>query len=263
VQAEPQIVETLLSLLEQVSDVHRTLREPPADAYVQAVAQAQPCAFWRLDEFAGATARDATGQGHDGTYEPGVAFYLPGRAVAALDFAEQTANRAAHFAGGRLLSNIEGLGDRYSVELWFWNGMPADARAVTGHLLALGSATETADQLSLAGTAVGKPVLVFSSGSGTQLVGSTPLALRTWYHVALVREGRRISVYLNGDATPDIAGETEPSPPALSRAVFAGGHERDNSLEGKLDDIAVYARPLTPAEVAAHYATAAELVPAP
>jgi hypothetical protein len=37
-------------------------------------------------------------------------------------------NRAAHFVGGRLESRIADLGDIYSVSLWFWNGMPADAR---------------------------------------------------------------------------------------------------------------------------------------
>jgi hypothetical protein len=265
VQAEPQIVETLLALFEQVSGARRALREPPADAYVEAVMRAQPRAFWRLDEFAGALARDATGQGYTGTYEPGVAFYLPGRTVAALEFAEQTANRAAHFAGGRMQAGSGGLGDRYSIELWFWNGLPAEARAITGYLCALGTGTEpaiSADQLSLAGTAVGKPVLVFSNGSDTQLVGTTPLALRTWYHVVLVRDGRGISVYLNGSTAPEIAGEAELLPAALPSLIFAGRHDRENTLEGKLDDIAVYARPLTAAEIASHYAAAAENVPA-
>ena len=71
VEAEPKIVDRLLSLLEQVSGQPRTLREPPADDYVRAVEQSQPAAFWRLDELAGSVARDASGQNRPGRVRTG------------------------------------------------------------------------------------------------------------------------------------------------------------------------------------------------
>ena len=133
--------------------------------------------------------------------------------------------------------------------------------AVTGHLVELGTGADAGDRLSLAGTAVGQPVLVFSSGSIAPLVGSTPLALRTWYQVVLVRDGSRVAVYLNGGAAPEIAGRSEPIPGPWCGAVFAGSRDRENTLEGKLDDIALYTRALTPAEIASHYAAAHAPVP--
>ena len=49
-------------------------------------------------------------------------------------------NRAAYFAGGRLKARLASTGENYSVELWFWNGLPNDVRPITGHLLSLRSA---------------------------------------------------------------------------------------------------------------------------
>jgi len=259
VSAEPLLAETALQLLEQVSGKPRVLRQPPADAYVQAVLAARPQAFWRLDELAGPVARDATGHGHDGTYEPGVAFYLPGRSTVPLPFAEQSPHRAAHFAGGRLRAIAAELSDRYSVEFWFWNGMPTDAREVTGTLCELtsrGQADAAGEQLSLAGTSIGKPVLVLTGATDTPLAGTTPLELRTWYHVALVREGTHVCVFLNGAPEPEIAVETaRPSEP-WNELLLGGDRARSSTLEGKLDDVALYARPLSAAEIAAHYAAA-------
>ena len=79
----------------------------------------------------GPTAVDATGHHRDAAYEGGVAYYLDGPPSPGFAGAP-VGNRAPHFAGGRLHARIEGFGLRHSIELWFWNGLPNDARAVTG-----------------------------------------------------------------------------------------------------------------------------------
>ena len=66
-----------------------------------------------------------------------VAFYLDGPASRA--FSEAQTNRAPHFAGGHLNLGRPVNGESYTVELWFWNGLPSDARGITGELLSLGS----------------------------------------------------------------------------------------------------------------------------
>src|SRR5207253_3242922 len=108
----------------------RTYVEPPG-AYVEAVKKAKPLAYWRLDEFHGPVAGDALGH-RAGTYEPGVAFFLEGPSSTAFS-GSQTVNRAVQFAGGRMRSSLSDLGSRYSVEMWIWNGLPANARLVTGY----------------------------------------------------------------------------------------------------------------------------------
>lgn len=265
VEAEPKIVERLLSLLEQVSGRPRTLREPPADDYVRAVEQSRPAAFWRLDELTGSVARDASGQNRPGQYEPGVAFYLPGRSPYDLEFAEQTPNRGVHIAGGRVKAAAPDGTDAYSVEFWFWNGLPADARPVCGHLFALATEGDdglSSDQLQIAGAAAGDGVLRFANGWGAELAGQTPLRMRAWHHVVLVRNGRAVTVYLNGKPEPEIAGEADFKPLPGRHLFFGGRHDLDSTLEGKLDDIAVYTRALAVDEVAAHY-RAAGLTPPP
>jgi hypothetical protein len=265
-EAEPKIVERLLSLLEQVSGQPRTLREPPADDYVRAVERSRPAAFWRLDELAGSIARDASGQNRPAEYELGVAFYLPGRSPHDLDYAEQTPNRGVHIAGGRIKAAAPDGNGAYSVEFWFWNGLPADARPVCGHLFAVGiegDAGAAADQLQISGAATGDGVLRFANGLGVELTGQTPLRRRAWHHVALVRNGRQVAVFLNGRAEPEMAGEADLKTMLGARLFFGGRQDLDSTLEGKLDDIAVYTRALTADEIAAHYRASGLTPPRP
>ncbi len=78
-QAEPKIVAAVLGLLEQVSGKPRHPVVNGNGAYANAVLRSQPKAYWRLEEFSGTEAKDATGHGNSAHYEGGVAFYLPGR----------------------------------------------------------------------------------------------------------------------------------------------------------------------------------------
>lgn len=266
VEAEPKIVDRLLSLLEQVSGQPRTLREPPADDYVRAVEQSQPAAYWRLDELAGSVARDASGQNRPAEYESGVAFYLPGRSPSDLEFAEQTSNRGVHIAGGRIKATAPDWTGAYSVEFWFWNGLPADARPVCGHLFAVGvegGVGAATDQLQIAGAASGHGVLRFANGLGAELAGRTPLRMQAWHHVALVRNDRQVAVFLNGHAAPEIIGQADAKAVPRPRLFFGGRHDRDSTLEGKLDDIAIYTRALTADEIAAHYRASGLTPPRP
>ena len=79
VQAEPKIVDGLLGLLEEVSGRPRRAAGDTHGAYAQAVLAARPLVYWRMNEFAGPAAVDATGGNHGGTYEDGVVL-APGRA---------------------------------------------------------------------------------------------------------------------------------------------------------------------------------------
>lgn len=266
-QAAAKITDRLLTLLEQVSGQPRTFRAIPADDYCEAVLKDQPAAFWRLDELGGAVAHDASGNNRSAAYETGIAFYLPGRSPHDLEFAEQAVTRGVHLAGGRIIAAAPAADQQaWSVEFWFWNGLPADARPICGHLCAVSGADDTedsADQLRIEDVTAAEPILRFANGLGADLAGRTRLRLRAWHHVVLVRDGRQVAVYLNGNPEPEIRGEVDVKSLSKPRLIFGGRHDTDSTLEGKLDDIAVYGRALTGAEVAAHYRASGLTPPLP
>ncbi|HSH16847.1 MAG TPA: PVC-type heme-binding CxxCH protein, partial [Verrucomicrobiae bacterium] len=269
VGAEPRIVETALALLEEVAGTAR--REAPAEkgAYAEAVIDAKPEAYWRLEEPVIPVAHDATGR-HDAAIENGVALFLPGaddrrghqppEPPTPNAFSGKQINRSAHFAGGRLRANVP-LGENYSVELWLWNGLPADARAVAGYVVSRGADGDKAargEHLGIGGTyradVTGRLILFNGNEANDVLVGRTRLALRAWHHVVLVREGAQVRVHLDGRADPEISAAFHHTVSAGENSVFIGG--RNDGLfnfEGKLDEVAVYDRALGADEIAAHY----------
>ena len=246
VQAEPKIVETVLGLLEKVSGKPRRELRDAHGPYARRVLDAKPLAYWRLNEFDGPKALDATGNGRDGQYEDGIAFALPGPESPAFS-GPDAINRAPHLAGGRLKAPPKGLGESYSVELWFWNGLPDDARAVTGPLISRGG-----DRLAIGGTEAAPGRLVFGDGDRAA-VGKTRIAWRTWNHVVLSRDGKSVAVYLNGQAEPELRVEAERTPPGVETLWIGGREDGREGFEGKIDEVAVYDRALTAAEAAGHF----------
>lgn len=232
--AEPKIVDTLLKLLERVSAKPRRPLFETHGPYARAVLESKPKAYWRMGEFQGPRAWDATGRLH-GLYEDGVAFYLdgPGRA-----------NRAPQFAGGRMRADLRTIGAKYAIEMWFYNMLPLDVRPMAGQLL-----TISADSLAIFN---GK--LMLSSSQQRQL-GSVSIEQRKWNHVALVRDQNEVSVYLNGKL--EIGNSAAAAAHTASPNLFVGGGTSgEDSFEGRLDEVAVYDRVLSATEVASHFARA-------
>jgi len=233
-------------------------RRRPADAagpYPAAVLAAKPSAYWRLREMAGREAHDASPHGHPARYEDGVAFYLEGPAGTGFD-AGQTA-RAAHFAGGRVTGSLPGIASAYTFEAWFWNGLPANARPVTGWLFAEGTANAGGDMLGIGGSASAAGKLLFANGStAAPLCGSRTIQPKTWNHVAVVREAGKVAVYLNGNPCAEILAEAVPRL-VCDGLVFIGGRSDGVAgLEGKMAEAALYGRALAADEIARHYAAA-------
>ncbi|MEO8428838.1 MAG: LamG-like jellyroll fold domain-containing protein [Verrucomicrobiota bacterium] len=257
-QAGPRIVKTVLALLEQVSGKPRRRLEDPHGSYARSVLASKPVAYWRLNEFNGPVAHDESGQSHDATYEDGIAFYLAGPASPAFS-GEATVNRCPHFAGGRVYREIKRLGKTYSVEFWFWNGFPNHTRWVTGYLFSRGPDGKTSasgDHLAIGGTNDVPGRLLFFNGNRLTkiLTGRTAIKERTWNHVVLVRDGKKVRAYLNGNIEPEISGEAEFGYSHEVERIFIGGSS-DNlaNLEGKIDEVGLYNRALAPEEVSGHF----------
>lgn len=280
--AEPQIVETLTTLLEKVAGKPRRPTADELHSYAKAVLNSEPIAFWRLGEIECtppapqkgqgisqsemstmvSTISDATGK-HPALGESGLAFYLPG--PRGVGFEQQPrGNRAIHFAGGRVVANVPQLGDTYSVECWVWNGFPNSDRAVTGYFFSRGPDGDSkvaGDHLGIGGNYLnhgwdGKLMMFNGNERDEALIGKTVLEPRTWNHVVLVRSGKHVSVYLNGNPSPEIDGELEPTLGDSDNIFLGGRNDRMFGLEGRLDEVALYDRVLNVDEVAAHFAIA-------
>jgi hypothetical protein len=127
----------------------------------------------------------------------------------------------------------------YSAELWLWNGIPPDARMVTGVLFSRGG-----DALSIGGTSRGQGRLVLSS-AGNAAEGRTELPLRQWRRVTLVRDAAALRVYLDGKLEAQVAAAAPPAPDFYFGASAAG----ESSFEGRLDEMAVWGRALSAGEI--------------
>jgi hypothetical protein len=258
VGAEQKITDAVVTLLEQVSGKPRRPRVDTHGPYAKAVLDAKPLAYWRLSEWGGPTAADATGNGVQATHETGVLFYLEGPDSPAFSGAG-TINRAPHFAGGRMRADLKNLGQTYSVEFWFWNGLAAEARPVAGYLVSRGEDGANGapgDHIGVGGTNGSQGKLFFYNGDalGGGIGGRTDIPVKTWNHVVYVRDGKKVTVYLNGAPEPELSGEAEWGCPADVTQYFFGGRS-DNlfNLEGRLDEVAVYGWALAGDEAAAHY----------
>ncbi len=264
VEAEPKTVEAVLGLLEAVTGKpRRTLTgdDYPLGDYPRAVLASKPAAYWRLNEFSGPGAVDASGNGRHGLYGDGVAFYLEGPAPGDAR-ADGRRNRAPHLAGGRIKVSMDSLADQYAIEMWFANYLPADARPVTGYLLArrAAGAAGPGDRLGIAGTGPMAGKLRFDNGEAAQeiLFGEAVIHPKTWHHLVLARDGRDVTVYLDGRRTGDLAGRSMIEfPSGASEVLIGGGHDSPATFEGRIDEVAIYDRALSADEVAQHYAAAA------
>ncbi len=251
VQAEPKIAAAALGLLESVASTPRRKYRQSQGPTTAAVLKAQPLAYWRLDEFAGPNARDSSGHDRDAIYEQGVVFFLAGPQKGVCKDGEE--NRAAHFAGGRLQTRLSNLGDHYTVSLWIWNGMPAAARDTAGWLFSRDVENRLSpygDHLGIGGAATSPGKIIFQFGAKAKpLVGRTEIKRWTWSHLALVRDGEKVRIYLNGNAAPEIETTTAVAPTDLEKLFFGGRADNQANWEGRLDEIAVFNRALSAEEI--------------
>ena len=216
VQAEPKIVAAVLQLLEQVAGKPRRVRQVPKTPYAEAVLASKPLAYWRLDDIEGTTAIDSSGHGRHASLRGRPCAIPPGRRCprALGRRADQPRRSTSPAATSRPCSIA--CRRAYTVELWFWSGLSEDAGG-PGSWRALGaeSVAITWAERFRAGGGLGPPLrclYVFRNpsppGRDSILGIGSRIPPRTWRHLAWVRDGRTIKVYLDGGPKPDIAADT-------------------------------------------------------
>ncbi len=260
VQAEPKIVAAVLELLERVAGKPRRPLRTLLGSYARTVLASRPLAYWRLDDMEGRTAFDSSGNGHEASYEDGVAFYLPGPGLPRLA-AGSAISRAVHLAGGRVMAKLNGMEETYTIELWFWNGFPNELRPINGFIVSRairGEKEAWGDHLGIGGNSAARGRLFFSTSgtASTTLTGKTEIAPKTWHHLALVREGSRITTYLDGNTEPEMTGGLAADLTWKPTWFIGGRSDGTASFEGKISEVAFFARSLPAAEIASHFRAA-------
>ena len=250
VDAEPRITEAAIHLLETVANQPRRSFQIPEGPLTQRTLALKPFAYLRLNESTGPIAFDASPNGRHATYEPDITYYLEGPASLALASAS-VPNRAPHLVGGRIRHGDTTLQDRWTVSLWLWNGMPDDARPVLGWFLSRGpdyGLGRNGLHAGIQGTD-GAGTLIVKIGDKTYAAkNGAPIPRWTWTHVCLVRDTTTLRAYVNGRQQLEA-----PLPPSSSETAypwfFGGRSDNDSNWEGRLDEIALFSKPLTSEEL--------------
>ena len=244
IEAETKIVDTLVGALEEVTGQKQRSMQDDHGPYAAAILSAQPTSYWRLNDEAGNTPRDATNHNHKASLRDGFAWYLPGvgsgsgvgeedRLVASKFSGPVQINRALHLAGGSLIADCDQEKQTYSFAFWFWLGEPSGASERTG-ILSIGTAGESIVAKQGADHQVQLELNGESSG--------TKWRADHWNFVVVVRDGSHATVHVNGSAEPVIEATVNDS---LKRSSIEFG----KNLQGKIDEIAVFDRALSHSEI--------------
>lgn len=192
-------------------------------------------AWWNLDETTGASASDASGNGHAAVLQGGAAWTTSGKTGGALQLAG---------ANDMMLANpVVTLPAAWTISAWFTAPLPATA---TWHTLTRCSASSGDHQII---TDSGLTLGMFDNTSGGQFrtsgfnMGSLSAG---WHHIAAVATGTVTKFYIDGVlvGTSDRKGSGD---------VYAVGNYQNNNqrFSDMIDDVRVYDHELTATEVLA------------
>ncbi len=198
--------------------------------------------WWKLDEGSGTITEDASGNGHHGTLVSSPA-WTAGIRGTALSF--DTSNYIA-------AERVTAVTDNWTISAWvnpaslpqntamiFYNGSDQG-----GYGIVLGPAANSSEFGGLYGQVVW-------IGSGYSLPSAN-----TWYHLVMVRDSGTAKFYVNGVQTAN----TSNSNPLAVAGCLSIAEQYDNCsspkgrrFNGKIDDVRIYDRALTAADVQGLY----------
>ena len=258
-----------------------------ARPYHARVLAKHPVAYWRLEERSGPTASDLTGHGHDGTYQGSVAFRQRGAIrsepdaaiglngvdafVSVLDssaFSQPTSSRGLTVEAWMRPDTLtfEGQTDQHYVH---WLGKGEEGAFEWGFRFY----SETSPRPNRVSAYVWNPTSPESGqpneGAGAYFQGAVQRG--AWIHVVACFDpgdastpGAGVSIYKNGV----LQGSPATSPGALyatydihpkhgAAPVRLGTRDQGSYLQGGLDEVAIYPRVLSAAEVRDNFMGAA------
>jgi prepilin-type N-terminal cleavage/methylation domain-containing protein len=228
-------------------------------------AGAPPVGYWPMDEGVGSTTQDMSGNGNDGTWYgtptgTNGTYYSPGKVG---PWAGAFDGTSTYLNGGQNILNSQSVGT-----ITAWIKIPSLlSSTVGGSILGLGSDSgyNSLWYFGLYGlNATSTRIRVgYNAPSTNYVYGSTSLNINTWYSVVLTGDGSLWKLYLNGVSETLTASPGSNTGAWWNIAVsgnmrYTIGNLRRSTgdmafFSGLIDDVRIYNRALSPAEIQAMY----------
>ena len=236
-----------------------TLLTPAAGSYEEMILTNKPIAYWRLNE--GAYAYDAPSVAYDyvGGYD---AYHTNTYTIDGLRppsyLGMETSNNGAYYNGGAASSTTASLMNnlgQFTLMGWFNPAVwPQQTAAGSGRVALFGQ--NDAAEFGFHGTNV---IGMWTPGGGyVSFDASTLVSAGNWYFIVAVGDGSRITFHLNGNEAASLAQSTtnygaSSYPFRIGYGVLDAGA---NEFQGTIDEVALFNRALSVAEVNALYSKA-------
>lgn len=229
------------------------LNPAPSDAYGKAVYDLDPSLYWRLNESSGSTFRDAGREGVDGTSSGPVVLNQVGALVSGGTAAAfQPTRRTNVWSGATAVSSRAVAGPAvYSIETWF-----KTTTSTGGKLVGFGSSSSGLSSvydrhvyMSTGGQ------LKFGTNTGQTNIVTSPQAYNDgqWHHVVAQQSSAGMQLFVDGTQVGSLSETGAQAYTGYWRIGGDNGWEGDPYWRGTLDEVAVYATPLTAQQVQQHY----------
>jgi hypothetical protein len=218
----------------------------PSGSYVQAVLADHPVAYWRLDEVTGSVAHDTMGS-YPGTYQGACTL----GAVGALSSGDRAVELDGHTCRIPIGDVLDFAGETpFSIDLWVdlavsdtavrWLVSDLTTPVKNGYSFAFVSQTLWLEQ--------------DEAGSSLSYVPTTLPSVGEFHHIAVTNDGTRQRIYVDG--VMSVEKTFTVTQPSGTGPLVLGDYEQGDpaKLEGRLDDVAVYAAELSASTIAAHFA---------
>ena len=203
-----------------------------------------PAGYWRLGETSGTTATDVTGNTLNGTYVGGTTLGQ----TAGLNGDPDKAVSLNGTTGYISVASAPALQtNKVTIELWVKKlAATSYGMYVTKNLGPGGGWFEllnAQDGNHLEFRVTGDP--------GATLDSVSSLAVNTWYDVAVSYDGATAALYINGALDNSLA--TNVTPTQTSDPVLIGRRADGYYNNAVLDELAIYSKALTPAQILSHW----------
>jgi hypothetical protein len=230
-----------------------------ATPYESAVLGAGPAGYWRLGESSGTTAADHSGNGNDASYVGTPSLGVPG-AVAEDPDTSVAFNGTSQYAEAPYSAALN-PGVPFTVEAWVkLSGGAGNIRTIVGS-----RSFNPRRGYMLGVAATGEWQFGVGAGGNEALIVTGPMShINTWTHLVGIAEAvgtdLRLTLYVNGSFATEQTYAMATFSPNPTQTFRIGADTPNTPIQffpGTVDEVAVYPRALSAAEIADHFSKAA------